>query len=441
MKIFRLFVIIIIMLLAIPLFGQETYKYNVGTRVSAIKLLGGTGDVSKVSGWYGLTLTYKLSRKFALETEFIAGENRPREVGEVYEISNHFHLRDGTPYRTKLFPILLNMRYDFRAGHTVSPFFTLGTGVIMWELQNAGDVEENAANISLNTGFGIDFSLTEHFGMETRGRYHRLLGQDKDISGYGDDNTGVLEGSLAMSFRWGKTGTLKKVEILTKETNDMDGIPPSADQCPNLDEDFDNFQDEDGCPDEDNDMDDILDIDDKCPNQTEDMDGFEDEDGCPDLDNDNDGIFDKDDECPNQAEIENGVEDEDGCPDEIPMENPQEYFEQQTFRIFEPIYFESGNATLSDYAIDVLDNVYEAMQRNPEMKIEIHGHSDNVGNRAANARLSLKRAKRAKRYLVERAIDEDRTSVLGFGAEQPIAPNDTEEGRAKNRRVVFIRAN
>jgi hypothetical protein len=98
--------------------------------------------------------------------------------------------------------------------------------------------------------------------------------------------------------------------------NDKDGIPDSRDQCINAPEDFDGFEDEDGCPDPDNDGDGILDIHDKCPNEPEDFDGFEDEDGCPDPDNDGDGILDIHDKCPNEPEDFNGFEDEDGCPDQ-----------------------------------------------------------------------------------------------------------------------------
>ncbi len=131
---------------------------------------------------------------------------------------------------------------------------------------------------------------------------------------------------------------------------DGDGIPDDVDQCPHLPEDFDGFQDQDGCldPDNDNDLvpdadnrcpnvaavqgrdenedgctnpfrdrdhDGIQDADDACPNRPEDRDGFQDADGCPDPDNDHDGIPDRRDRCPNQAEDRDGFQDADGCPD------------------------------------------------------------------------------------------------------------------------------
>jgi hypothetical protein len=95
---------------------------------------------------------------------------------------------------------------------------------------------------------------------------------------------------------------------------DHDGIPDVYDRCPDEPEDFDGFQDDDGCPDPDNDGDGIPDVLDKCPNEPEDFDGFQDDDGCPDLDNDGDGIPDLNDACPNEKEDGKGKRPTDGCP-------------------------------------------------------------------------------------------------------------------------------
>lgn len=96
---------------------------------------------------------------------------------------------------------------------------------------------------------------------------------------------------------------------------DGDGYIDSKDDCPTEPEDFDEWLDEDGCPDPDNDNDGIYDVTDRCPNDPEDFDQFQDQDGCPDPDNDNDRILDINDRCPMQPEDYDGVEDLDGCPD------------------------------------------------------------------------------------------------------------------------------
>ncbi len=100
---------------------------------------------------------------------------------------------------------------------------------------------------------------------------------------------------------------------------DGDGYKDDQDQCPDDPEDFDGFQDGDGCPDPDNDNDGILDVDDRCPNIAEDRDGDRDEDGCPEAnvpgDRDGDGIPDNKDKCPDDPEDKDGFEDLDGCPE------------------------------------------------------------------------------------------------------------------------------
>ncbi len=99
---------------------------------------------------------------------------------------------------------------------------------------------------------------------------------------------------------------------------DRDGIEDHMDNCPDVAEDKDGFEDADGCPELDNDQDEIPDTEDRCPAVPEDRDGFEDEDGCPEPDNDNDQILDPNDQCPNKPETYNQWQDRDGCPDTIP---------------------------------------------------------------------------------------------------------------------------
>ncbi len=209
---------------------------------------------------------------------------------------------------------------------------------------------------------------------------------------------------------------------------DHDGIADADDQCPDQPEDFDGYQDTDGCPDFDNDGDGILDVNDQCPNQPEDFDGYEDQDGCPDLDNDGDGILDKDDKCPNEAETFNGYEDTDGCPDEAPIYFPMAH-----------INFKFGTAEISGAdPIPVLDEVVRIMAEHPEIRVEIQGHTDNIGSDEYNMKLSQRRADAVKQYLVKKGVDASRLDTRGFGESQPIDTNDTDLGRARNRRIEFV---
>ena len=82
-----------------------------------------------------------------------------------------------------------------------------------------------------------------------------------------------------------------------------------------------------------------------------------------------------------------------------------------------------------------LDSVVEFMAHKRSARVEISGHTDNVGNAKANKALSQRRAQACRDYLVSKGIEPGRITAVGFGDERPIAPNDTEEGRQKNRRI------
>jgi len=182
--------------------------------------------------------------------------------------------------------------------------------------------------------------------------------------------------------------------------NDRDGIIDEDDKCPNIPEDKDGFQDEDGCPEgdkNDRDGDGILDNADQCPDDPEDFDGWQDEDGCPDPDNDQDGILDVDDLCPDDPEDKDNFEDEDGCPDpdndkdrildkddKCPNE-PETYngkddedgcpdrgttIKTETgIIILEPINFEYNKAVILPDSFPILDAVVATLQGNPDIAL------------------------------------------------------------------------
>ncbi len=102
------------------------------------------------------------------------------------------------------------------------------------------------------------------------------------------------------------------------EDRDGDTVLDRDDRCPDVLEDLDGRNDDDGCPDLDEDGDARRDDEDLCPDEAEDVDGFEDHDGCIDPDDDGDGVLDAADACPREAETRNGHRDEDGCPDVAP---------------------------------------------------------------------------------------------------------------------------
>ena len=100
--------------------------------------------------------------------------------------------------------------------------------------------------------------------------------------------------------------------------------------------------------------------------------------------------------------------------------------------------FESGSATIVESSYPRLDRVVEYMVHKPYARIRISGHTDNVGNARRNQRLSEDRAKAVRQYLVTKGIAAERIEAVGHGDAQPLASNDTEEGRAQNRRIEAI---
>jgi large repetitive protein len=219
---------------------------------------------------------------------------------------------------------------------------------------------------------------------------------------------------------------------------DRDGIPDVRDRCPDEPETKNGFQDDDGCPDKnlhalDTDGDGVKDDVDKCPNEPEDRDGFQDDDGCPDPDNDKDGIPDVRDKCPNEPETINGVDDDDGCPDKGIVTLKEGELETLT-----PIFFATDRARVRHAFRPPLDVIASILKSHPEIgRCAVEGHTDATGPEAWNKKLSLARAQSVVRYLIGKGVDPARVVPIGQGEALPWATNQTEAGRAANRRVIF----
>ena len=233
--------------------------------------------------------------------------------------------------------------------------------------------------------------------------------------------------------------------------SDNDGIPDDKDKCPNEAEDKDNFQDEDGCPEQDNDGDNIADPVDRCPLDAEDMDGHEDTDGCPDADNDLDKICDPwvadkglhpkyaeickgVDKCPSKPETLNSFEDDDGCPDQAVK------VEAQQVIILQQVLFYYDKTQIKEESFPLLDEVVTVLKEHPELqKLRVEGHTDERGNPGYNLTLSGGRAKAVVDYLVEHGIEGKRLISKGYGKKKPVVKNaKTDAEHLSNRRVQFV---
>jgi outer membrane protein OmpA-like peptidoglycan-associated protein len=101
------------------------------------------------------------------------------------------------------------------------------------------------------------------------------------------------------------------------------------------------------------------------------------------------------------------------------------------------VFFDTGRAEVKIDSYPELDRLIQLMTDVPSLKIELSGHTDNVGGKAANESLSQRRADAVRQYLVSRSVDGNRVTAKGYGSSRPVDSNATKEGRANNRRTEF----
>jgi OmpA-OmpF porin, OOP family len=213
---------------------------------------------------------------------------------------------------------------------------------------------------------------------------------------------------------------------------DNDGIPDDIDACPDDPEDHKGNDPNDGCPmPPDRDGDGIPDQYDKCPDQAEDKDGIDDGDGCPEDDADNDGIPDVTDACPKEPGAKNTDPKKNGCPSFIKVEG-------NVVRILQQVHFATGSTTILPESFPMLQEIANLLKANQGIKkMSINGHTDNRGGADLNKKLSQGRADSVMKWLTGHGVEAERLEAHGYGLEQPIEDNNTEAGRAANRRVEF----
>ena len=378
---------------------------------------------------------------------------------------------------------LLQLRYE-RPWSTVVPFVFGGVG--RQHESNGGEIGIPDLNLTyFPFGAGINFRVDTYSFLSLRGEYRATGVEDHDNVQIG----GGYHFNLAALQNDPKPAPVNDA--------DGDGTPDQLDNCPNQpgpkatggcpDSDGDGLTDDkDKCPDEagslalqgcpDRDGDSIPDYEDDCPDER----GVRSKNGCPEIpDADGDGVPDMEDKCPVIAGLAKfaGCPDTDGdgvpnpeddCPDEAgprsqrgcptpdrdgdgfpdgvdrcpdlagtnngcpPVDEPTR---TKIRKAASNIQFETGKAILKTESFAVLESVVTVLEDNPDLRLRIEGHTDNVGSDESNLRLSQQRALASYDYLIARGIDPARLSYVGLGESQPIMSNDTVNGRAANRRT------
>ena len=444
--------------------SNHTFSNSVNLGIQAGPLLGMTDYISPNSG-FGINLNanyyWKANGKFLPGIGFSASRN------SIGASDNNLLLNEYDA---------LFMNFGFRgilsyfAGDKIIPFAKAGVSYSFMDSKTNGMTSsDNQNSIVLDIESGLIIPLNEKVNFNLEGGVHFNQNDLIDNIEIGNYNDFYFSVSAGFSFKF-----------YLKKDSDGDQILDAEDQCPEMPEDYDGFEDEDGCPDLDNDFDNIRDSFDECPNEAEDYDGFMDEDGCPDYDNDgdgildsldqsplnaedydgfedfdgtpdndndNDGISDALDKCPDEPEIVNGFEDDDGCPDTAP-ETEEEISRRRAnvlpeapnqFFIHGALTFLPDETNIRREAYGELNRISSIIKNYPNTNWRIEAHMDSGENEEEVQRISQLRADAVLNYLLEQGVSASRLEAVGRGSSSPIADNETEYGRMRNRRILIIK--
>ncbi len=345
--------------------------------------------------------------------------------------------------------------------HTYDVSVNGGVG-LLWNATN---------NVSASLEVRYDFGFINAFkatpdGLETKNRAI-LLAVGVEFAVNDGDGDGLSNGRDRCAGEAEDWNGYQDADGCPDADEDKDGILAGADVCPTEAEVRNGYLDTDGCPEEDDDGDGVIGNADRCAREPEDRNGYQDDDGCPDADEDEDGIAVGIDRCIDTKEDVNGFEDNDGCPEAdndsdgfadkddrcpdqaFPRMNgcPPDFERELTLvrlagdriTVEPPLEFDRDSAVLARAHKDALDQVARLLTSYyPGMRMRLEGHADGEGKRRRNEALSRQRANAVFRYLVGQGVERRRLVEQGYGAEKPIRREETEAGKRRNRRVELV---
>ena len=302
---------------------------------------------------------------------------------------------DGTVGRFRLMPDFLTIKYNILPNGAFRPYIGAGINVTSFYSVNAGPFGLTRTTTGPAAQLGFDVPLSEHWMLNADAKWARarpaIAFEGGDV---GRMNVDPVLLSVGIGYRFGGSPAPVPppaeppapvvVPPPPPPDSDGDGVPDSIDQCPNT------------------------------PHGVQ-VDAV----GCP-LDSDHDGVPDYLDKCP-------------GTPPGLKVDAEGCEIEEMILR---GVNFKTNSADLEPASAEVLDGVVAVLVQRPDSKAEIRGYTDSRGADAYNLKLSERRAAAVVAYLVAHGIPGDNLRSIGFGKDNPIASNDTAEGRAQNRRVT-----
>ncbi len=358
---------------------------------------------------YGLGLGYNIDQNWGLEGMFnFIDTDSEKDAGDV----------DVYIYR-------IDTLYHFTPDKKLVPYIATGIGGITFD----PDRDKNDTDFLVNYGGGIKYFINDFTALRADVRHFVSF----------DETHNNLAYTFGLTFLLGGE---KKALATGYKDSDGDGVYDHMDQCPNTPQGV--AVDDSGCP-LDSDGDGVYDHVDQCPNTPQGV--AVDGSGCP-MDSDGDGVYDDLDKCPDTPK--EATVDAVGCPLDSDGDGVFDYLdkcpdtpkgatvdETGCWAFGGEIFFDFDKSELKPAACPLLKEFVNILEKNPEMRVEIQGHTDSEGDEVYNQTLSEKRAMAVKAYLVKQGINSNRLETKGYGSSNPITSNDTKEGRHKNRRVTF----
>ncbi|MBC3757734.1 OmpA family protein [Hyunsoonleella sp. SJ7] len=377
------------------------YKLKLGLSIT---------DIGSINYKDGIKEGYNITNTGVSEDEF----DNADDIGDF--LNNFYTQTDaGVGYDVDL-PTALHFNADYNFNGKFYLNLNTDFSVMKKSRKTANRV---ANNVSLTPryeskwfGFYLPLTVVEDSGFRIGAGLRAgplYLGSGSIISAFASDNNRQADVYAGL-----------KIPFFHKDSKDKDGdgILDKYDDCPSKPGPVEN----NGCPWGDKDKDDVLDNEDKCPDEK----GPAENNGCPWTDTDGDGIPDKDDVCVNTP----GDAENNGCPKKV-IEKVQKDLNEYA----KVILFDYGTPVINQESYDVLNDIIKILKEYPNARFMIEGHTDSTSSSGWNQRLSENRANSVLKFLVDNGVDPSRLTAKGYGETKPIAPNDTKEGRALNRRV------
>ena len=439
---------------AAPLRSQE-YRYALGLNGGTAMLSGGNFFAFKSSAMYGGELRYYPCESWFLDLEYSRFSLRNDENKSLTDSIGAIHNNASLRFRANKIGVSLG-RYLFDTRSRIGLSIAADAAIVMWRINDpVGDTtvhvrgvhNENttlsASELAVGGSLGVILRLSRsiNFTLSGRGLYLTGAGAEFEDAVQKARDRWIVTAQAGLQFHFGKSGgarwpsdsvwatprtavkprgkAIGSLDPALTADSDRDGIVDAYDDCPGTPKVAVGYVDVHGCP-VDADRDGVPDYLDRC--QGTPAGALVSSDGCP-IDIDGDGVPDGIDDCPDSPV---GVPvDRFGCIDLSMFSKP----------IVLNVDYLPGSFEIDTKTKDRLKKIAGILLLVPEVKLDIVGYTDNIGLPDANQKLSEKRARRVRDYLIAMGVAADRMKASGKGEENQVAPNTTAEGRAKNRRI------